>query len=702
MLVHYPGPWSPLLGRLALKEIPYQNPILVWTFVLVSCAALAIFAAITYHRAWGYLWREWLTSVDHKKIGVMYCLVGLVMFFRGFIDGVMMRTQQVMAVGPQSPGYLGALHGYLPPYHFGQIYSAHGTIMILFAITPILIGIMNIVVPLQVGARDMAYPYLNAVSFWLTASATALVMISLFVGDFSHAGWVGLSPLTELAYSPGVGVDYWIWAVQIGSVGTTLASINIIMTIIKLRAPGMTWTRMPIFCWTALSTSVVGLSSFPVFTAAVALLSLDRYAGTHFFTPGLGGNLMLYTDLFWIWGHPEVYYVILPAFGIISEIVPTFSEKPLFGYMTMAAASIAIGGVSWSVWLHHFFTMGAGPGVNSFFSIASMLVGIPTGVKVFNWAFTLYRGRIRFDLPMLWALGALVLLLTGGLSGMMLAMPAINYTVHNSVFVVAHFHNMLNVVGFAAIGGINFWFPKVFGFKLDERIGKRAFWFFSAGTVVLFGSMYALGFMGMPRRIDYIPFVSWRPLLMSEEAGIFLFLIAAYYMIKQMYVSIRDRAQHRVTGPDPWRTARSLEWLTHCPVPFYNFALLPHINSRDEWAWRRQNGLVNLRPDHYEDIHLPNNTFVPMLLGALAFGFGFGMVWRMYWLAGLSLLGIVVAMIARSFEPDSGHTIPGVRIREIEETLPEELDGMEPVADVAGGVVAFQARTAPRAPAQEP
>ncbi len=702
MLVHYPGPWSPLLGRLALKEIPYQNPILVWTFVLVSCAALAIFAAITYHRAWGYLWREWLTSVDHKKIGVMYCLVGLVMFFRGFIDGVMMRTQQVMAVGPQSPGYLGALHGYLPPYHFGQIYSAHGTIMILFAITPILIGIMNIVVPLQVGARDMAYPYLNAVSFWLTASATALVMISLFVGDFSHAGWVGLSPLTELAYSPGVGVDYWIWAVQIGSVGTTLASINIIMTIIKLRAPGMTWTRMPIFCWTALSTSVVGLSSFPVFTAAVALLSLDRYAGTHFFTPGLGGNLMLYTDLFWIWGHPEVYYVILPAFGIISEIVPTFSEKPLFGYMTMAAASIAIGGVSWSVWLHHFFTMGAGPGVNSFFSIASMLVGIPTGVKVFNWAFTLYRGRIRFDLPMLWALGALVLLLTGGLSGMMLAMPAINYTVHNSVFVVAHFHNMLNVVGFAAIGGINFWFPKVFGFKLDERIGKRAFWFFSAGTVVLFGSMYALGFMGMPRRIDYIPFVSWRPLLMSEEAGIFLFLIAAYYMIKQMYVSIRDRAQHRVTGPDPWRTARSLEWLTHCPVPFYNFALLPHINSRDEWAWRRQNGLVNLRPDHYEDIHLPNNTFVPMLLGALAFGLGFGMVWRMYWLAGLSLLGIVVAVIARSFEPDSGHTIPGVRIREIEETLPEELDGMEPVADVAGGVVAFQARTAPRAPAQEP
>ncbi len=702
MLVHYPGPWSPFLGRLALKEIPYQNPILVWTFVLVACATLVILGAITYHRSWGYLWREWLTTVDHKKIGAMYCLLGLVMFFRGFIDGVMMRTQQVMAVGPHSPGYLGALHGYLPPYHFGQIYSAHGTIMILFAITPILIGLMNIVVPLQIGARDMAYPYLNAVSFWLTAAATGLVMISLFVGDFSHAGWVGLSPLTELAYSPGVGVDYWIWAVQIGSVGTTLASLNIIMTIVKLRAPGMTWTRMPIFCWSALSTSVVGLSSFPVFTAAVALLSLDRYAGTHFFTPGLGGNLMLYTDLFWIWGHPEVYYVILPAFGIMSEIIPTFSEKPLFGYMTMAAASIAIGGVSWSVWLHHFFTMGAGPGVNSFFSIASMLVGIPTGVKVFNWAFTLYRGRIRFDLPMLWALAALALLLTGGLTGMMLAMPAINYTVHNSVFVVAHFHNMLNVVGFAAIGGINFWFPKVFGFKLDERIGKRAFWFFSAGTVVLFGSMYALGFMGMPRRIDYIPFVSWRPLLISEEVGIFLFLIAAYYMFKQMYVSIRDRAQHRVTGPDPWRTSRSLEWLAHCPVPFYNFALLPYINSRDEWAWRRQHGLVNLRPDHYEDIHLPSNTFVPMLLGALAFGLGFGMVWRMYWLAGLSLLGIVAVVIARSFERDPGHTIPGARIRELEEGLLEGPGREVPAAGVVGGAVALQASMAPRSPVRGP
>lgn len=691
MLVHLPGPWSPLLGRLALKQIPYQNPILVGTFLLVATLAALIIAGITYRRAWGYLWREWITTVDHKKIGVMYCIVGVVMLFRGFIDGVMMRTQQVMAVGPQSPGFLGAIHGYLAPYHFGQIYSAHGTIMILFAITPILVGIMNIVVPLQVGARDMAYPYLNAVSFWLTAAATALVMISLFIGDFSHAGWVGLIPLTELPYSPGVGVDYWIWAVQISSIGTTLASINIIVTIIKMRAPGMKWTRLPIFCWTALSTSVVGLSSFPVLTAALALLSLDRYAGTHFFTGGLGGNLMLYTNLFWIWGHPEVYYVVLPAFGIMSEIIPTFSEKPLFGYITMAAASIAIAGISWSVWLHHFFTMGAGPGVNAFFSVASMLVGIPTGVKVFNWAFTLYKGRVRFDVPMLWALAALGLLLIGGLTGMMLAMPSIDYTVHNSVFLVAHFHTMLNVVGFASIGAINFWFPKVFGFKLDERLGKRAFWFFSAGTALLFGCMYGLGFMGMTRRLDYIPYVSWRPLLIGEEVGIFLFCIASYYLFKQLYVSIRDRAENRVTSRDPWGTARSLEWLTRCPVPFYNYAVRPHINSRDEWAWRRQQGFDNLGPDHYEDIHLPNNSAIPVAIGALTFAFGFGFVWRMYWLVAVSLIGLIVVIIAKSFHEDSGHTIPGSRIERMERGVPDVPGAAVPAGDLVGGWAGFGA-----------
>ncbi|MDA8389327.1 MAG: cbb3-type cytochrome c oxidase subunit I [Gammaproteobacteria bacterium] len=665
MLVHLQGPWSPLWGRLSLSEVPYHNMIVVGAFAFAIVLGAAIVGAVTYAGKWGYLWREWLTTVDHKKIGVMYILLGLVMLFRGFVDALMMRTQQMMAAGPHAAGFLGALHGYLPPSHFDQIYSAHGTIMIILAVTPILVGLMNIVVPLQVGARDMAYPYLNAVGLWLTAMAAALVMLSLFLGDFSHAGWVGLAPLTELPYSPNVGVDYWMWAIQISSVGTTLGSINLIATIVKMRAPGMTWGRLPIFTWTSLSTNIIALSSFPVLAVALFLLSFDRYLGTHFFTPGLGGDLMLYTNLFWIWGHPEVYFVVLPAFGIISEIVPTFSEKPLFGYITMVIASMAIAGVSWSVWLHHFFTMGEGPAVSLYFSVATMLVGIPTGVKVFNWAFTMYRARIRYDVPMLWAIGALALLLTGGLTGMMLAIPAINYTVHNSVFVVAHFHNMFLLIAFAAMGGINYWWPKVFGYKLDEKTGRLVFWYWVAGTIVVFVPMYTLGFMGMTRRLDYVAHPSWLPLLQLEEAGIALYCLALYYQLKQIYVSIRDRAANRV-GADAWGTSRSLEWMTLSPVPFYNFAVTPVVHARDEWAWRREHGYTNLRPSRYVDIHMPRNTAVPLVIGALSFALGFGLIWRIWWLTALSLVGIVVAMIIRAGDTDTGYVIAAADVERME------------------------------------
>ncbi len=666
MLVDLQGSWSPLWGRLSLSEVPYHNIIVVGAFLFAAVLGAAILGGITYAGKWGYLWREWLTTVDHKKIGVMYILFGLVMLFRGFVDALMMRTQQMMAAGPHAAGFLGALHGYLPPSHFDQIYSAHGTIMIILAVTPILVGLMNIVVPLQVGARDMAYPYLNAVGLWLTVVAGALVMLSLFLGDFSHAGWVGLAPLTELPYSPNVGVDYWMWAIQISSVGTTLGAINLIATIVKMRAPGMSWGRLPIFTWTSLSTNIIALSSFPVLAVALFLLSFDRYLGTHFFTPGLGGDLMLYTNLFWIWGHPEVYFVVLPAFGIISEIVPTFSEKPLFGYITMVIASMAIAGVSWSVWLHHFFTMGEGPAVSLYFSVATMLVGIPTGVKVFNWAFTMYRARIRYDVPMLWAIGALILLLTGGLTGMMLAIPAINYTVHNSVFVVAHFHNMFLLIAFAAMGGVNYWWPKVFGYKLDEKTGRLVFWYWVAGTVAVFVPMYTLGFMGMTRRLDYVAHASWLPLLQLEEGGIALYCLALYYQLKQIYVSIRDRAANRV-GADAWGTSRSLEWMTPSPVPFYNFAVAPLVHARDEWAWRREHGYTNLRPPRYVDIHMPRNTAVPLVIGAFAFALGFGLIWRIWWLGALALIGIVATMIIRAADTDTGYVIPAADVARMEE-----------------------------------
>ena len=684
MLAHLAQPWNPIFGRLGLLfHYHYNNPVIFFAFELVVVAAAILLFWVTCSRRWHTLWKDWLTTVDHKKIGVMYIAIGLVMLFRGFFDAMMIRTQQAMAVGAHAAGFLGAAHGYLPPFHLDQVFTAHGTIMILLAATPILVGLMNIIVPLQIGARDMAYPYLNAVGLWLTAAAAALVMIALFIGDFSHAGWVGLTPLTEPPYSPGVGVDYWIWAIQIGSVGTTLGAINLLATIIKMRAPGMTWSRLPIFTWTAVATNIIAVTSFPALTVAVGLLTLDRYLGTHFFTAGLGGNLMMYTNLFWIWGHPEVYFLVLPAFGAISEIVPTFSEKPLFGYMTMVLASLAISGAAWSTWLHHFFTMGAGPGVNAYFSIATMLVGIPTGVKVFNWLFTMYRGRLRFDTPMLWAVGAIFLLISGGMTGMMLAVPAIDYIVHNSVFVVAHFHNMILLIVYAAFGAVTFWFPKVFGFKLDERLGRRFFWSFTVGSLLVFVPMYTLGFMGMTRRLDYLSHPEWYPLLLIQVVGIGFYVLSVVYFIAQLVVSIRGRSALRV-GPDAWGTARSLEWATHSPVPFYNFAVTPVVHARDEWAWRREHGLADLRPQRYVDIHMPRNTAVPLVIGAFSLTLGFAMVWRIWWMAAFGLLGVILVVIARAFARDTDYVIPAAEVQRLEQTALGARRPGKPLSDAAG------------------
>ncbi len=680
MQVAVPGPWSPLFGRLTLAAIPYDNPILVATFAGVAVVGLVVVAAVLYYKKLGYLWREWLTTVDHKKIGVMYVILGLVMLLRGFADALMIRTQQAMAIGPNSPGVLGAQHGYLPPFHFDQVYSAHGTAMILFAATPILTGLTNIVVPLQIGARDMAFPYMNALSLWLTVAGAALVMISLFVGDFSAAGWVGLIPLTELPYSPGVGVDYWMWAIQISSIGTTLNAINMIVTIIKMRAPGMGWFRLPVFTWTTLSTNIIGLTAFPVLGVALALLGADRYLGAHFYTAGNGGNLMLYTNLFWIWGHPEVYFLVLPAFGIMSEIIPTFSEKPLFGYTTMVAATFAIAGISWAVWLHHFFTMAAGPDVNGFFSIATMLVGIPTGVKVFNWMFTLYRGRLTFATPMLWCLYGLFLLLAGGITGMMLAIPAINYTVHNSVFVIAHFHCMVLLVVTAIFAAVAYWFPKVFGFALNETLGRGFFWTFSTATTITFLAMFALGFEGETRRLDYIYDPAWRPMLWTEEFGIALYCVSLVYFVLMLYVSLRDRVP---AAADPWHSARTLEFLTPSPVPFYNFAVTPEVNARDELAWRRQHGLEHARPEAFEPIHMPSNSGLSFITGMCALAMGFGLIWRIWWLAGAGLLGIVLVVIIRSFDKNLGYEIQPAEVAAMEEDLS------------LGGIIAEQPKRAP-------
>ena len=688
-MVELQGPWNWMYGRLTLSQVPYDNPIVGSAFLFTAAGGLVIFGLLTYYRKWGYLWREWLTTVDHKRIGIMYAILGTVMLFRGFVDAIMMRTQQVLAAGPNSPGFMGADHGYLPPYHYDQIYGSHGTIMLIFAATPILAGFMNYLIPLQIGARDMAFPYLNALAFWLTAVGAALTMLSLFVGDFSHAGWVGLAPLTELPYSPDVGVDYWAWSLQIASIGTTLGAVNIITTIIKMRAPGMGWTRLSLFTWTSLTTNVIGLTAFPVLGVAIGLLTLDRYIGTHFYTTGGGGNFMLYTDLFWIWGHPEVYFIILPSWGIMSEIIPTFSEKKLFGYPVMVLATVSIGCISWTVWLHHFFTMGAGPIVNAFYSLTTMLVAIPTGVKVFDWAFTMIRGRLTFTVPMLWAVAAIFMQIIGGWTGMMLAIPAINYMTHNSVFVIAHFHFVVMVTVFAVIGGAHFWFPKVFGFTLDERTGKWVFWLLMSGTFIVFMTMFALGLTGMPRRMAYIPHASWWPMLLIEEIGIAFDIAALGAYVYHIYVSLRDRELNRV-GADAWGTSRSLEWLTRSPVPAYNFAVIPVIHARDEAAWRREHGLSGVMPTEYEDIEVPLNSAVPLMIGACTAAFGFAMIWRIWWLALAALVVVFVIVIARSFGGTTGSVILADEVWRME-GRPALPGPARPRVRAAGGVLAFLA-----------
>ena len=467
------------------SAIPLDQPIPLIAAGVVLVAILAVLAWVVVKGHLPYLWREWITSVDHKRIGVMYTLLAMVMLLRGFTDAIMMRAQQAIAFHSQ---------GYLPPEHYNQIFSAHGTIMIFFVAMPFVIGLMNFVVPLQLGVRDVAFPTLNSVGFWLTATGALLVNISLVVGEFARTGWLPYPPLSELTYSPGVGVDYYLWSLEISGVGTLVAGINLVTTVLKLRTTGMTYLRMPMFCWTTLASNLLIVAAFPILTATLAMLILDRYLGFHFFTNEAGGNVMMFMNLIWAWGHPEVYILVLPAFGIFSEVVSTFSGKPLFGYRSMVLATMAICIISFMVWLHHFFTMGAGPDVNAIFGIASMIIAVPTGVKIYNWLFTMYGGRVRFATPMLWSIGFMVTFIIGGLTGVLVAVPPADFLLHNSLFLVAHFHNVIiGGVLFGAFAGYTYWFPKAFGFRLHEGWGKAAFWFWLIGFYVTFMPLYARG-----------------------------------------------------------------------------------------------------------------------------------------------------------------------------------------------------------------
>ncbi len=649
-----------MFGKLSWAAVPLDQPIPMIASGLVVFAIVGIFAFVTLKGWLPYLWRDWITSVDHKRIGVMYVLLAMVMLLRGFTDAIMMRSQQALAYkGP----------GFLPPEHYDQIFSAHGTLMIFFVGMPFVIGLMNLIVPLQLGARDVAFPTLNSASFWLTATGALLVNISLVVGEFARTGWLPYPPLSEITYSPGVGVDYYLWALQIAGVGSLLSGVNLVTTVLKIHAPGMTYMRMPMFCWTTLASNLLIVAAFPILTATLAMLLLDRYLGFHFFTNAAGGNVMMFMNLIWAWGHPEVYILILPAFGVFSEIVSTFSGKPLFGYRSMVLATMAICILAFMVWLHHFFTMGAGADVNAVFGIATMIIAVPTGVKVFNWIFTMYGGQVVFATPMLWSIGFMVTFVIGGMTGVLLAVPPADFVLHNSLFLVAHFHNVIiGGVVFGGFAGYSYWFPKAFGFRLHEGLGKAAFWCWLVGFYLAFMPLYVLGFMGMTRRMQHYDVPAWHPWLLLAAAGAVVILVGVVFQVAQLAVSIRRRAELRDTTGDPWN-GRSLEWSTASPPPPFNFGVLPHIEGGDAYWEIKQRACRQATPDDepaYQDIEMPRNSPTGVICAFFATFAGFALVWHIWWMVAAAALGAFATFVVFAWRDRAEDVIPAAEVARID------------------------------------
>ena len=650
-----------MFGKLTLSAIPFDQPIIMGTCLVLIFGVLAIFALITYKRKWGWLWTEWITTVDHKRIGIMYTLLAMVMLLRGFSDAIMMRSQQALASSNA--------HGFLPPEHYDQIFSAHGTIMIFFMAMPFVVGLMNFVVPLKIGARDVAFPVLNSVSFWLTAAGALLINLSLGIGEFARTGWLAYPPLSELPFSPGVGVDYYLWSLQISGVGTLLSGVNLVTTILKLRAPGMRLSMMPVFTWTALASNMLIVAAFPILTATFAMLLLDRYLGAHFFTNDGGGNPMMYINLIWTWGHPEVYILILPPFGVFSEVIATFSRKPLFGYRSMVVATMAITLLAFTTWLHHFFTMGSGADVNGFFGITTMVIAIPTGVKIFNWLFTMYGGRVRFSSPVLWTIGFMVTFTIGGMTGVLMAVPPADFVLHNSLFLIAHFHNVIiGGVVFGCFAGLTYWFPKAFGFRLHEGLGKAAFWCWFFGFYLAFMPLYILGFMGMTRRMNHYDDPAWLPYLLVAECGAVLILIGILLQAAQLVWSIKRRETLRDGAADPW-DGRTLEWSTTSPPPAYNFARLPQVEKLDAY-WEVKQEVITASPKPYETLEIPKNSGLGFFISFFAVIGGFGMIWHIWWMGVLALIAFFALIARSSWDEDDEFELSAAEVARLERAHP--------------------------------
>lgn len=636
------------------------EPLIYAADVAIILVLVGIVFTLTYFKKWKWLWREWLTTVDHKKIGIMYLVCALLMLFRGGVDGLLMRTQLALP----------NLH-FLNAQHYNEIFTTHGTIMILFMAMPFLFALFNIVVPLQIGARDVAFPFLNAVSFWLFFFGAMLFNLSFVIGGSPDAGWVSYPPLAELGFDKGPGENFYLLSIQISGIGSIASGINFIVTILKMRAPGMTLMKMPLFCWSVLGSCIIIIFAFPALTVALAGLMMDRMFGAHFFTMLHGGNPMMYINLFWVWGHPEVYIVILPVFGIFSEVVATFSQKRIFGYASMVASIMVISLINYFVWAHHFFTMGASVGVNSFFAVATMAIAIPTGVKVFNWLLTMFRGRIKLTLPMLWTLAFIPCFAVGGATGVMLAVAPADYQFHNSYFLIAHFHQTL--IGGAAFGllaGLYYWWPKMFGFTLNKKLGVWGYWFFVLGFYVCFMPQYALGFMGMTRRVyTYSADTGWTGLNFVSTVGGFMMGVGFLFIVVQILYSVKH-GQRDLTG-DPWN-GRTLEWSIPSPPPHYNFAHIPQVNERDAWWYLKQRGETGTTLNHrkkFAPIHMPNSSAIPFFMGVMFFVAGFGFVFNWFVLGAMGLVGVAVCLLLRSQQRHTEHYVTVDEIKQTESAL---------------------------------
>ncbi|ANE47731.1 quinol oxidase subunit 1 [Paenibacillus swuensis] len=636
------------------------DPLIYGAMVSIGFTMIALVATLTYFKKWGWLWREWITTVDHKRIGIMYVIAALLMLFRGGVDALLMRTQLAL---PNME--------FLTPEHYNQIFTTHGVIMILFMAMPLMFGLFNLVVPLQIGARDVAFPFLNSLSFWLFLMGAMLFNLSFVIGGSPDAGWLAYPPLSEKVFSPSVGQDFYNWGIQISGIGSLMTGINFIVTILKMRAPGMKLMKMPMFVWSVLASSVTIIFAFPILTVTLALLMLDRTFGAHFFTLDGGGNPMMYINLIWMWGHPEVYIVILPAFGIFSEIVSTFSKKKLFGYKSMVFALMTISITSFFTWAHHFFTMGTDANVIAFFAVTTMIIAIPTGVKVFNWLFTMFRGRITFQTPMLWTLGFIPCFVVGGLTGVMLSVAPADFQFHNSYFLIAHFHQVLiGGVAFGFFAGLYYWWPKVFGFTLNEKLGKWAFWTWNIGFYVCFMPQYFLGLDGMTRRTSTFGWdKGWYELNLTSTIGGFMMGLGFIFQVWQIAHSVRFM-QKDTTG-DPWN-GRTLEWSIPSPAPEYNFAVIPQADEQDAW-WeekkRRAEGIVTVTEQPIEPIHMPGKSGIPFIKSVCWFVTGFGFIWGWYWMAIPGLIGIAACMLIHSFTYDNEYYIPAETVKHTEATL---------------------------------